>query len=708
MAGDQPAVRTWVVAAAVAAIAVVAFSPSLAGGWIWDDRPLIADNPYLHSFRFLPRWFATDFWNVSEQVVQFASRIIYWRPAISASYALDWQLGGGSPAVFHVMNLAYHGVVAVLAFAALRRWIGGSIVAAAAAAMVFAVHPAKTESVAWISGRTDILCVIGILVACAGMARRLRGERRSGLALEVAGTIAAYLSKEQAVVLPALAVIEAWVAAGRGPLERASLRPFLRAALPQLAIAIAYLVARAIWLPITSSQAEHATLPLGDHALVVLETFGRLFEVTFAPHSLSVQQGTVVLEAGSMVHSLPYVIVGALGLAALVTAAVLARRRWPAATIGIGFYLATLLPTANLKFSEMIPLVSERFLYLPVLGLALVVGSALAAADRTWQRRGLALAGACAVALGALAADHAADFRDEKAFWARELRLHPSSRDALKFAYTNAAAEKHYDAALAYLLQLQQVAQHVPMHGGDVLIATEVASILSHLVPDRDPQSLRALDRFCAELLAHDQPVATLDVRGVALAIPTTKSTYAANLHLFETRLLVLRAELASRLGDDAHAVELVAAARRVCATCVEVVVVGALSAARAGRYPEARALLDDAAGKVVDVALADTRKRLDRAEQAQEAALAATGPTQLQARATELSALGLWGRAYDVLAPYQAEIAQAPGMVLGFAELAFRAGDPAAARQALAGRPAEEIDALLREWAERMGWPPP
>jgi hypothetical protein len=366
------------------------------------------------------------------------------------------------------------------------------------------------------------------------------------------------------------------------------------------------------------------------------------------------------------------------------------------------------VPTANIKFSEMITLMSERFLYLPVLGLAFVAGSALAAAGRAWTRGGFAIAGACVVAFGALAADHAADFRDEKVFWARELRLHPTSREALRFEYTSAASEKRFEAALSYLTRLQQAQQHVPMHGGDVLIATEVASVLAHLVPDHDPDTLRAVDRFCQHLLAHDQQVVMLDVRGVALAIPTTKSGYAANLKQFEVRLLVLRADLASRLGDDARAIELASAAQRICSTCVEVVNVAALAEARAGRYADARAVLARAAGKVVDVALADTRQRLDRGAQAQEAQLSATGPAQLQARATELSALGLWGRAYDVLAPYQDDIADAPGMVLGFAELAYRAGEPAVARAVLAGRPPEEIDALLHQWAQRMGWPPP
>ena len=99
-------------------------------------------------------------------------------------------------------------------------------------------------------------------------------------------------------------------------------------------------------------------------------------------------------------------------------------------TVGIGFYFVTLLPTSNLVPTQMITLISERFLYLPLLGAALVVGGVLEAQDATWRRRGYALAAACAVALAALAASRSADFADEDALWARELSMHPESRQA--------------------------------------------------------------------------------------------------------------------------------------------------------------------------------------------------------------------------------------------------------------------------------------
>src|SRR5690606_18147798 len=100
----------------------------------------------------------------------------------------------GHPGGFHVTNLALHGVVACLVFLTLRRWSGREG-AALVASLVWAWHPTKTEAVVWISGRTDLLCTMGLLVAVLGAGRRFRGERFA-LPLEALGVALAFSSKE--------------------------------------------------------------------------------------------------------------------------------------------------------------------------------------------------------------------------------------------------------------------------------------------------------------------------------------------------------------------------------------------------------------------------------------------------------------------------------------------------------------------------------
>lgn len=694
--------RELLLAFAIAILGSIVFVPSISGSWVFDDRPLIEENPFVHSFAWVIRWFVTDFWNVGEEVQRFGSPMVYWRPGITATYAVDWVLSGGSPAFFHLMNLVYQAGVCVLAFFVLRRWIG-QVGPAFAAAVLFAIHPTKAESVAWIAGRTDVICMLAVLVATQGIAWRLSG-RRAGIALEVGGTVVAYLCKEQAIVLPVFATVEAWIALQRPPITLATIRKLVPTVLPQAAVALVYLGVRSAVLPIRSS-AGGPSLELPDHALAVLETFGRFVTLTFAPHDLSLQHGLVHSIGGEPIRSIPYVVIGATALAAFLAVAVAARKRYPQITLGFGFFLVTLAPTSNLVYTGMETLVSERFLYLPLFGLAWTAGELLARVPASRVRVTGALVGAIAIACAALSLSRSADFIDERQFWARELELHPDSNQALQYAISTAVREARHRDALKLLLRMHETLDRYDRdRARDILFAHQVADVTSRLLPDSRKSELLQIDQFLERLLAGTS--AELNVLEVRLGFGMIPDAYRKELARFEPRFLALRADIASRVGDDAKALALAEQARAQCERCSSTVNTIAITYARAGRYEEAVRALDEATGLVPEKPLALVRDHVMKAMAAHEDARSQQGPAQLQARARELAALELWGRAYEVLAPYKEQIKQAPKFALGFAELAFRAGDTEVAREVLASNvPAEEIDAHMMEWAQTMGW---
>jgi hypothetical protein len=678
---------------------MVVFAPALPGSWIFDDHPLIPNNPYVHSWHDWPRWFVTDFWNVDEEVKRFGARIMYWRPAISASYALDWQLGGGQPLMFHITNLVLQGATSVLAFFTLRRWLGSSLPALAAAAL-FVVHPTKAESVAWIAGRTDIVCMLAVLVATAGIARRLSG-RHGGIAMEVAGTLLAYLSKEQAIVLPCFAAVEAWVAADRPSLDRGSLVRMIRIAAPQAGIAIGYLVIRTILMPIGASGGARAHIPLIDHGLAVLETFGRFFALAVVPHDLSIQEGVVHAVHNEHVYAPAYIGLGIATTVLLVAVAVWTRRRAPVVTVGIALYFTTIAPTSNLVYTGIQTLISERFLFLPLLGLALVVGALVGASERRWGRRVYAVVVIAVLALGVVSARRSADYRDEHRFWARELVLHPDSIQARSAAVDHDVEARRLYPALALLQPDTKYDASIDEH---LRMALRVAELLSLLVPDHAVHDLEAIDQFCAHLVAK-QP-ARLEMLGVVLELDLARIASDASLVQARPQFVRLRSELQSRLGHDAAAIELARAALAECETCGTLITNDALVLARAGHYDESLAVLDAASQRGNPPAIAAARASVESAQQLFEQAQRLQGPAALQAHASELAKLELWGRAFDLLAPYEAEIVQAPRFATGFAELAFRAGEPVIARRVLAsGKSDTETDALIAEWTAKMGW---
>jgi len=161
-------------AIAVAALAVAAYLPSLAGVFQFDDYNVIVHNPTVHSWGAL---------------LADAGGI---RPLLKASYALNWTLGGG----FNLLNIALHAMNAALLF-----FIGDTLFrdrrAALIAALLFALHPAATEAVTYVSGRSVSLMTFFYLGALLAYLRGAHWLVSSLLFL------CALATRETAVTLPA-------------------------------------------------------------------------------------------------------------------------------------------------------------------------------------------------------------------------------------------------------------------------------------------------------------------------------------------------------------------------------------------------------------------------------------------------------------------------------------------------------------------------
>ncbi len=688
------------VAAILAAVAFVAFSPGLFGPFLWDDVSLIPSNPAVRSLAHYRAWFTRDFWDISPDLLQFANRVRYYRPLVTASYALDWRLGGGNPFVFHLTNSLAHLGVVVLAYATLRRWTS-AVVPAALGAAFFAIHPTKAESVAWIAGRTDIFCTLAMLLATLGAGLRMRGARR-GIALEVAATVVAYLTKEGAILLPALIAVEQWSALERPPLDRPVVKKMLGAALPQLAFAIGYLLLRAKVMPLRPAS---PVVALGDHAQFFFESIGRYVALAVGAHELSSQHALLRTLNGRFVHHAGFVAFGAVALLGLAAAAFAMRRRAPAITVGIALFLALLVPVSNLVLAGLGTLVAERFLYAPLLGVALVVAAAV---ELLTPHRRVVLALSSAVVLVAFVRtlDRAIDFADETRFWTRERERHPESLEAHRFAIAKAREGHRYRTAMKLALDAREQAARFYAHAGsEAEFVHDYVELGALMTPDRSVEVLRSIDGFFGALLDPLAVSATAEL-GEARVTLRISGNLRDRIRAMRVRTVIARATLQSRLGRDDVAGRLVDEAYAACPGCINAGIIGALSAARAGNYPRARELCDRVAASRGEAVVAEQRKAIESAYVARRQAELASGPILLNLQATELSRLEAWGRAYEVLAPYRAQIETAPGFAFGFAELAFRAGEAKVAREVLEKQvPAERVAPTLDLWGRKMGW---
>jgi protein O-mannosyl-transferase len=327
---------------------------------------------YLPSLTFS---FQFDDWNVIVFEKRVQSLAAWWqsmpgiRPLTKFSYALNHQFAaevGG----FRVSNLLIHLLASLGAFVLFVKLLSRcgwhemhAKYAALGIAVVFALHPAQTEAVTYISGRSGSLCAMFILWSLAlwlpvGTAQPQRW--RSAVSAALFGS--ALLAKETALVLP-LALLLINCLRGNGKLTgRAA---FHRSAL-HWGIAVVALGIILNWPPyrrliLTSLD----TRSIGENLLTQANAVGYLLGQLFHWERLNADPRLPIITTVSALN-----LAKALALACVLIAGIwlmLKRHYW---VFGVLWFLLWLAPTNSLL--ARLEVANDRQLYLPILGVAWV------------------------------------------------------------------------------------------------------------------------------------------------------------------------------------------------------------------------------------------------------------------------------------------------------------------------------------------------
>ncbi|MCI0341176.1 MAG: hypothetical protein L0216_08475 [Planctomycetales bacterium] len=396
------------------------YAPGLAGRFVYDDHHFVVGNDAVKDLRLLPRYFHDPSTISGERWGPI------YRPLRTVSYAADhaaWRL---DPFGYHLTSLLLH-LASVCAVFALARRLTGSHAAAVVAGAFLGLHPLPSEAVFWIGARSDILAAP--LVLAAALLHVAPGRRtwpRAGG--EFTLLAAAFLAKETAfAAVPALALLDFLRDRNPGRWGRTLTRaaPGAAAALGVAALRQAALGELGVgtFVPVTG--------PYGTALLSALRA--RAYEVGLAfrpwPLSGSHEGFPPVRELGDPTAALSLVV-----LMALVWLAWRVRRAAPVAAAGIGWYLLFLAPTTVVPLNILL---GERWLHLPFAGIALAVGTGVAASRGAWER--LPRAGrlglvACGAGLALLAAGgtfrRAGAWATPEALWEGALRSDPENRAA--------------------------------------------------------------------------------------------------------------------------------------------------------------------------------------------------------------------------------------------------------------------------------------
>lgn len=389
-------------------LAFIAFFPALSAGFVdFDDPQLYVNND---SFRgFSPEklhWMLTT------------TFMGHYQPLTWLSAALDYQVAGLDPTQYHRTNVLLHAANALLVyFLAVRLFRAAQTpdseherralpLAAAGAALLFAIHPLRVESVAWVAERRDVLSTFLLLAAALAYLRstapgQVRLRSVAAYAVSILLLALSLLAKAWGMSFVVLVTILDVYPLRRLPTTPATwlkheYRPLWIQKIPYLTLGVA--------AALMAGYAQRSALD----TMRTLEQWGLIERFVQACYGLAFYVWKTLWPAHLYaLHELPYELdpLEPRFVAAYITVALAAAlvafafiRRWHAFLAVVAVYLVTLAPVLGIAQSGP-QLVAERYSYVSCLGWALLAGGGLL---WLWRKRGLAVRISSGLALAAV------------------------------------------------------------------------------------------------------------------------------------------------------------------------------------------------------------------------------------------------------------------------------------------------------------------
>ncbi len=359
----------------------------------FDDDAYVYDNPHVsHGLSGESvAWSLTAFHSCN------------WHPLTWLSHALDCQLYGTQhPGLHHLTNIALHAAVAIALFLVLWR-MSGELWPSGFVAAVFAVHPLRVESVAWISERKDLLSGLFLVLTLAAYLRYVRRPFSWGrYLLVIAMFCLGLLAKPMLVTLPfLLLLLDYWplgrlVRGGGADIPVCRSRPAApgrQECLPHRPISM--LVAEKLPLLLLAAGSCLITSAAQQKALVPVDVVPMPARIANALVCYVAYLGQFFYPAGLAAFyphpqdSLPLwkIVAAATILIGVSIAAVLGRRRLPYLFVGWFWYVGMLVPVIGVVQVGS-QAMADRYTYLPQIGLCIALAWGAAAAAREFLSAG--------------------------------------------------------------------------------------------------------------------------------------------------------------------------------------------------------------------------------------------------------------------------------------------------------------------------------
>jgi tetratricopeptide (TPR) repeat protein len=464
--GLRKGLLCWIIPVAIVFITAAAFFPVLHNQFVnLDDPDSLLGNPYYRGLGWTQlRWMFTTLHNT------------LYRPITWITLGADYLLWGMQPFGYHLTSLLLHCTNAVLVYQlAFHLFLLPAPiptvhseptlrVAAAVAALVFAIHPLRVEPVAWASARNDVvagLFFIGTFICYVrAVSIAARGHARGWMGAAIVVFALSLLSKPSGLALPfVLAVLDVY------PLRRLGGGPdkwFGPAArriwwekVPFILLSLG-----AGLLALIGKEQSKLLVPLGQYGLMErgmqsICAFAFYLWKTTVPLALSpLYELPVQMKISDASFWLSATVVIGLTLALFIL-----RRRWPAAIVSWFSYLLIQLPVTGLVQNGP-QIAADRYSYLSCLPWAILAGVALLSCWQAWLRKRVesplfylagGMAGLALVILAVLTWRQSRVWRDAEALWQQAVAVDQRSFFAHQFLGIALLDLERTDEALKHL-----------------------------------------------------------------------------------------------------------------------------------------------------------------------------------------------------------------------------------------------------------------
>jgi len=391
----------------VAVLTAVCLWPMLKNEFTnWDDEFYVINNPLLRG----PDWKGI----FSQQVLG------NYHPLTILSYAFNFAISGLDPFSYLLVNYLFHIVNTLLVFYFIWNISGKNKIIAAFVALVFGVHPMHVESVAWVAERKDVLYTFFFLLSLIQYWIFLTKGKKKNLVFCFLFFVLSLLSKPAAIVLPLLLfLLDYWYGQ--------SLKKNIVFKIPFFALSIVFGIIT-VSIQSSSAMAGLNIFSITDRLFFACYVLMTYFVRFFVPYPLSAFHPFPITNfAGWPIYLSPIFVVALL-------VALWFLRKNKIVVFGIFFYVINLLLVLQI-ISIGLTIVSERYTYVPYIGLAFMFAMLVSRIKFVPQKVSLAAGAVAIIVFGVITFQRTKVWKNSGTLWTDALKTYPRA----PYARTNRA-----------------------------------------------------------------------------------------------------------------------------------------------------------------------------------------------------------------------------------------------------------------------------